>query len=135
MHVPNHTIFIREVYKTTESLPNLTLAKTIPCRSRPDPLGVRMISPIPIISNSSSIVAVTSEVGNGVVRNFFVFIDEHLKLTDADTKVRLVKTIRNVPTEWTKFTTFLNQCVKETETKQKLLPRLRGRKGEREREG
>ena len=44
-------------------------------------------SPIPVVSHPSTIVALAGEVGDSIVGDLVVFIDEHLKLTDTDSQV------------------------------------------------
>ena len=73
--------------------------------------------PVPVVSDPSSIVAVSSEVSDGIIRHSLIFIDEHLKLANADTQVRLIESIRDVPAERAELTTLLNQSVEETKTK------------------
>ena len=80
--------------------------------------------PVPVICDPPSIVALSSEVSDGVIRHFIILIDEHLELPDTDAKVGLIEAIGNVPTEGTELTTLLYQSVEETKTKQQLFPNL-----------
>ena len=80
--------------------------------------------PVPVICDPSSIVALSGEVSDGVIRHFIILIDEHLELPDTDAKVRLIEAIGYVPTKGTELTTLLHQSVEETKTKQQLFPNL-----------
>ena len=73
--------------------------------------------PIPIISHSTSIVTLASQVGDGIKWQILVIIDEHLQLTDADTQVRLIEAVGNIPTKWTKLSPLLHQSMEEAEAK------------------
>ena len=70
-------------------------------------------SPIPVISDSPSIVALTGEVSDGVVRDLVVLVYEHLELADADAEVRLVEPIGDVPAEGAKLPPLLDQGMEE----------------------
>ena len=98
-------------------------------------------SPVPVISDPTTIVTLPSEVCDGIQWNFLIFIDEHLKLAHADAQVGLIEPI-DVPAQWAKLVLFLHQSMEEAQTEEKFLPYLRGRergrggrKGRREGEG
>ena len=78
--------------------------------------------PIPVVSDSASIVTLTSQVSDGIKWYLLIFCDEHLQLSHTDTKVRLVKPVWNVPSKRPKLATFLDKCMKETQSKQQLFP-------------
>ena len=91
-------------------------------------------SPVPVIGDPAPIITLSSEVGDCIKRQVIIFIDEHLQLSDADTKVRFIEAIRNVPTKRTKLSPLLHQSMEETQAKQELLPHLeKGRERRRER--
>ena len=52
---------------------------------------------------------------------YIILIKEHMQLSHAYSQVSFIEFIRNIPTEWPKFSSFLNQCVEEAQTKQKFL--------------
>ena len=53
-----------------------------------------------------------------------ILIEEHVKLSDTDSQICLVKLIRNIPAERTKLSPLLHQSVEETQTVQHLLQRF-----------
>ena len=53
---------------------------------------------------------------------YLVLIEEHLKLSDADSQVGLIVLIGDVPAERTKLPPLLHQGMEEAESKQQLFP-------------
>lgn len=63
--------------------------------------------------------------GSRQVPTYLVFIEEHVELSNADTQVRFVELVPNVPAQGTELSPLLHHRMEEAESKQELLERLR----------
>ena len=99
-------------------------------------------TPVPVISDTPTIVTLSSEITYGIKWNllqrkveishlvdctdikdmYLILIEKHLQLTDTNTQVSLIKFIRDIPTKSTKFSSFLNKSMEKAKTKQQFLP-------------
>ena len=82
-------------------------------------------SSVPVICDTTAIVTLARQVSQGIQWQLLVLVQEHLLLSHANPKVRLVELVRNVPTKSTKFPSLLYEGVKETESEEKLPPGIR----------
>lgn len=56
-----------------------------------------------------------------LIRDFFIFIEQHLKLSLANCKIFHSEIIRNIPANSTKFSTVLDNCMEETKAEKNFL--------------
>ena len=68
---------------------------------------VPRLLPVPVVSDPASIVALPRAVCDGIIRDIRVLVNKHLQLSHADTQVRLVEPVRDIPTEGTKLASLL----------------------------
>lgn len=72
-----------------------------------------------IVSDSASVVALSSEILQGGEGYFVILVDEHLELPHRDTQVGLIELVRDIPSKGTVFSAFLDDCVEEGKCKDK----------------
>ena len=76
---------------------------------------------IPIVSHSTTVIALTCQVRNRLEGNVFVLIQQHLQLSSTDLEIGFIETVRNVETKWAKAFSLLHNGMEEGQTEQQLL--------------
>ena len=81
-------------------------------------------SPVPIVGDPASVVALSRQVGHRFERRLVVGVDEYLQLSHADAEIRIVESVGDVPSQRSELSSFLDECVEEAETEDQALEYL-----------
>jgi hypothetical protein len=80
---------------------------------------------IPVIGDSTSVIDMSSHVEHGVPGDALVSgVQEHFQGGVGDAQVGVIELVSNIKSEWTEFTSFLDDGVEESQTEDELVPFL-----------
>ena len=79
---------------------------------------------IPVVSDSTSVVDVSSRVFEHFVRYFGVLHEEHLELAQTNSQVAIGELVWDIEAEWTKFSPLECNSVEERQREEKVFEYL-----------
>jgi hypothetical protein len=82
---------------------------------------VHHAAPVPVVSDTATVVDVSSGVLEHLEGNLVVLLEEHLELADADAQIAVGELVRDVEAEGTELAALENNAVEETKRLQKML--------------